>query len=60
MQKNLSYATYQKLCEKFGSEKIDHMPTIQYSTVDNENHCFSKIDMNVILSQEFIDLISPK
>lgn len=57
MQTHLSYTTYQKLREKFGEEKIDHFDAIQYSTVDKENNCFSKIDMNVILSKEFIGLL---
>lgn len=61
MQTHLSYATYQKLSEKFGKQKID---TFAYGHVFRgyiENGInfdeFPLINMNGILSKEFIDLI---
>ena len=64
MKTHLSYSTYQKLCQKFGKDKIG---TFAYGHVFRgyiENGIkfdeFPLINMNGILSKEFIDLLVPE
>lgn len=62
MQTHLSYPTYHKLCQKFGLSVVDNICYKLQASAISENEIsppFFCIDMNVILSKEFIHLILP-
>lgn len=64
MTTHLSYSTYRKLCEKFGKEKIDTFAHghVFRGFIDNGINIdeFPLINMNGILSKEFVELFPPE
>lgn len=61
-QTHLSYDAYQKLCEKLGKEKLPtdisiSLKKVAVSAIQEGSKVFPCIDMNVILSKEFIYLL---